>query len=216
MSRDTASGGASLRLVDGGAAGAGLGTPGPPTAPPRDLAGLARRAAEGDERAWHALVARLDGVLRSVVRGYRLAPTDAEDVVQTTWLRAISSLHRLREPGAIGAWLVMTARREALRSLQRGVRELLTDELEPFEAEDETRAEDVVIERERAAALRRAVARLSGRQRELVMHLLATPAPCYEELSERLGMPIGSIGPTRERALARLREDPDLARLLQP
>jgi hypothetical protein len=48
------------------------------------------------------------------------------------------------------------------------------------------------------------------------MRLLATPAPTYEELSEQLGMPIGSIGPTRERALARLREDPDVAGLVQP
>jgi RNA polymerase sigma factor (sigma-70 family) len=184
--------------------------------PPRDLAGLARRAAAGDERAWEALVARLDGVLRSVVRGYRLAPADADDVVQTTWLRALTHLHRLKEPGAIGAWLVVTARREALRSLQRSVRETLTDELEPFDAEDEIRPDEVALERERDAALRRAVSRLSGRQRELVVRLLATPAPTYEELSDRLGMPIGSIGPTRERALARLREDPDLARLMAP
>jgi len=151
-----------------------------------------------------------------VVGGYRLAPADAEDVVQTTWLRALSSLHRLREPGAIAAWLVVTARREALRSLQRGVRESPTDEQEPFDAEDDTRPEDIVVAREREAALRRAVARLSGRQRELVVRLLATPAPSYEELSDQLGIPIGSIGPTRERALARLREDPELAALIEP
>ena len=204
------SGGAEpLRLLEGGGRTVA-------SRPPRELADLARRAAAGDKRAWHALVARLDGVLRSVVRRYRLAPADADDVVQTTWLRALTHLHRLNEPGAIGSWLVVTARREALRSLQRGVRESLTDELEPFDAEDETRPEEVALERERDAALRRAVARLSGRQRELVMHLLTTPAPTYEELAERLGMPIGSIGPTRERALARLREDPDLTELRRP
>jgi RNA polymerase sigma factor (sigma-70 family) len=197
-----------LQLLEGGGDRA--------AASPSDLAGLARRAAAGDERAWEALVARLDGVLRSVLRRYRLAPADVDDVVQTTWLRALGHLHRLDEPGAIGSWLVVTARREALRSLQRGVREALTDELEPFDVEDETRPEQVALERERDAALRRAVARLAGRQRELVMRLLATPAPTYEELSEQLDMPIGSIGPTRERALARLREDPSLAALIEP
>jgi len=210
MTRDPDGSVVALRVVEGGGARNRPGTP------PRDLAGLARRAAEGDERAWQDLVARLDGVLRSVVGGYRLAPADAEDVVQTTWLRALSSLHRLREPGAIAAWLVVTARREALRSLQRGVRESPTDEQEPFDAEDDTRPEDIVVAREREAALRRAVARLSGRQRELVVRLLATPAPSYEELSDQLGIPIGSIGPTRERALARLREDPELAALIEP
>ena len=199
-----------LRLLDGGGDRAAT------SRTPSDLAGLARRAADGDERAWEALVARLDGVLRSVLRRYRLAPADVDDVVQTTWLRALGHLHRLDEPGAIGSWLVVTARREALRSLQRGVREALTDELEPFDAEDETRPEQVALERERDAALRRAVARLAGRQRELVVRLLATPAPTYEELSEQLDMPIGSIGPTRERALARLREDPSLAALMAP
>jgi len=210
MTRDPDGSVVALRVVEGG------GARNRPGNPPRDLAGLARRAAEGDERAWQDLVARLDGVLRSVVGGYRLAPADAEDVVQTTWLRALSSLHRLREPGAIAAWLVVTARREALRSLQRGVRESPTDEQEPFDAEDDTRPEDIVVAREREAALRRAVARLSGRQRELVVRLLATPAPSYEELSDQLGIPIGSIGPTRERALARLREDPELAALIEP
>jgi RNA polymerase sigma factor (sigma-70 family) len=199
-----------LRLLEGGGDRAAA------SLIPRDLAGLARRAAAGDERAWQALVERLDGVLRSVVRRYRLPAADADDVVQTTWLRALTHLHRLNEPGAIGSWLVVTAQREALRSLQRGVRETVTDELEPFDTEDETRPDEVALERERDAALRRAVARLSGRQRELVMRLLATPAPTYEELSEQLGMPIGSIGPTRERALARLREDPDVAGLVQP
>jgi RNA polymerase sigma factor (sigma-70 family) len=210
MTRDPDGSVVALRVVEGG------GARNRPGKPPRDLAALARRAAEGDERAWQDLVARLDGVLRSVVAGYRLAPADAEDVVQTTWLRALSSLHRLREPGAIAAWLVVTARREALRSLQRGVRESLTDEQEPFDAEDDSRPEDIVVAREREAALRRAVARLSGRQRELVVRLLATPAPSYEELSDQLGIPIGSIGPTRERALARLRKDPELAALMEP
>ena len=70
----------------------------------------------------------------------------------------------------------------------------------------------LAIERERRAALHGAVERLSGRQRVLLTSMLASPAPTYEQLSTRLEMPVGSIGPTRDRALARLRDDPDLAR----
>ena len=68
------------------------------------------------------------------------------------------------------------------------------------------------IARERRAALHSAVERLSGRQRVLLTSMLSTPAPTYEQLSTRLEMPVGSIGPTRDRALARLRDDADLAR----
>jgi len=100
---------------------------------------IARAAAAGDEEAWRALVARFDHMLRAIVRGYRLAPADADDVVQTTWIRAYRNLDRLNEPAAVGAWLAITARREALRTLQRGVRELPAEEPQPLdEAAGET------------------------------------------------------------------------------
>src|SRR3954453_15190078 len=91
------------------------------TAPPP--APLARGAAPGCEDPWRDLVRRFDPMLRGIVRGYRLDAADAEDVVQTTWIRAYRNLDRLNEPAAIGGWLPLAARREALRTLQRGVRE---------------------------------------------------------------------------------------------
>ena len=92
------------------------------------VAELAQDAAAGDEAAWRDLVGRFDPMLRGIVKGYRLDLADAEDVVQTTWIRAYRNLDRLNEPAAIGGWLAVTARREALRTLQRGVREFPTDE----------------------------------------------------------------------------------------
>jgi DNA-directed RNA polymerase specialized sigma24 family protein len=92
------------------------------------------------------------------------------------------------------------------------VREVLTDDTSEIDDPDPASPDTLVIERERHTALHGAVERLSGRQRVLLSSMLATPAPTYEQLSTRLAMPIGSIGPTRDRALARLRDDPDLAR----
>jgi RNA polymerase sigma factor (sigma-70 family) len=177
-----------------------------------ELSCLARGAAAGDESAWNELVRRLDGVLRGVARRYRLASADVDDVVQTTWLRAVDHVGRRPDPRGIGGWLVVTTRREAMRTLQRGVREVLTDDTTGIDDPDPTSPDVLAIERERGAALQGAVERLPGRQRVLLTSMLATPAPTYEQLSTHLDMPVGSIGPTRDRALARLRADPGLAR----
>jgi RNA polymerase sigma factor (sigma-70 family) len=177
-----------------------------------DLSPIACRAAEGDGRAWDELVRHMDGVLRRVARRYRLGPADVDDVVQTTWLRAIEHVGRLNEPAAIAGWLVVTTRREAMRTLQRGVREILVDDTGAFDHVDPASPDVVAIQRERRKALRGAVRRLSGRQRRLVTSMLASPAPSYERLSSLLDMPVGSIGPTRERALAQLRQDAELGR----
>jgi len=171
------------------------------------VAGVAKSAARGDERAWRELVARFDPMLRRIVRGYRLDDADIEDVVQTTWIRAFRSLDRLNEPAAIGGWLAITARRESLRALQRGVREFPVEEPLHAEAPAAHTPENVVLERERRTAIRDAVRRLPGRQRDLLATILHRPCASYDEISQALNMPVGSIGPTRERAIGRLRSD---------
>ena len=174
------------------------------------LAHLTREAAAGGEDAWRTLVALLDPMLHSIARGYRLSDADADDVVQITWGRALLHLDRLDDPGAVAGWLAVTARREAMRTLQRGVRELPA--AEPPEPRTSAPApEAMTIERERGLELRAAIGRLSGRQRDLLTLLISRPELSYEEVSRELGMPVGSIGPTRERAFARLRSDTALA-----
>jgi RNA polymerase sigma factor (sigma-70 family) len=174
------------------------------------VAGLARAAVAGDQRAWDALVRRLDPLVRGVIRAYRLGAADAEDVVQTTWLHACRNLPNLREPAAFPKWLIVTARREALRALERGGREVLLEEPRPVRDESPDTVEREVIEREQQDAVHAAVARLPQRQRSLLGAILRRPGVSYDELSEELGMPMGSIGPTRERALRRLRDDSTL------
>jgi RNA polymerase sigma factor (sigma-70 family) len=168
---------------------------------------LASAAAAGDERAWAALVQRLDPLVRGVVRVYRLGAADAEDVVQTTWLHAFRHLPNLREPAAFPKWLTVTARREALRAIYRSGREVLLEEPQPVREEAPVTIEEQVIEREQQDAIHAAVARLPERQRSLLGTILRKPGVSYDELSDLLGMPMGSIGPTRERALRRLRDD---------
>ena len=174
------------------------------------LAHLTREAAAGGEDAWRTLVALLDPMLHSIARGYRLSEADADDVVQITWGRALLHLDRLDDPGAVAGWLAVTARREAMRTLQRGVRELPAAE-PPEPPCTEPAPDQETIERERCAELRAAIARLSGRQRELLTMLVNCPELSYEEVSQSIGMPVGSIGPTRERAFERLRSDTALA-----
>jgi RNA polymerase sigma factor (sigma-70 family) len=185
-----------------------------PAATALAVAGLAEDAAAGDEGAWRDLVARFDPMLRGIVRGYRLDSADVDDVVQTTWIRAYRSLDRLNEPAAIGGWLAITARRESLRMLQRGVREVPVEEPLWAEETDGSTPETVALERERRTALRAAVGRLPGRQQLLLATMLRRPCASYDEISAELDMPVGSIGPTRERALERLRSDGALSSVL--
>jgi len=113
----------------------------------------------------------------------------------------------LKSPQSIGAYLVVTVRREALRVLQRGVHEVVSDELPEYADPLTGPPEKELIDEEQRVALHAAVERLDGRKQRLLHALLHTPDASYVDLAERLRMPIGSIGPTRERALDRLRYD---------
>jgi RNA polymerase sigma factor (sigma-70 family) len=177
------------------------------------LAPVVTSAVAGDEDAWRDLFMRFDPVLRANARGFRLAPADIDDVVQATWARAFAAIHRLAEPEAVGGWLVVTVRRESLRLLQRGTPEILTD-APPEPAEDGAGPEAIVVATERRDALRAAVRRLPAQQRRLIGAFLATPGSSYDDLSSILGVPVGSIGPTRNRGLDRLRDDALLAQVV--
>jgi RNA polymerase sigma factor (sigma-70 family) len=165
-----------------------------------------RRAAGGDPRAWDALVRRHSGLLWATARSCGLAPEDAAEVVQTAWLRLVEHLHRIRDPERLGAWLATTVRREAIRIRRAGEREVLVGEPErpwgdlPVEPPDAALLED-----ERRAAVRRALDRLPPRCGKLLRVLAADPTPSYADAAAALGIPIGSIGPTRGRCLECLR-----------
>jgi RNA polymerase sigma factor (sigma-70 family) len=187
-----------------------------PRLPPRRLAAeravgeLVEAARRGDDRAWTCLVDRFDGTVRAVARSYRLQPADVEDVVQVTWARLHEQIDRLREPAAVAGWLVTTARREAMRTLQICTREHLTDDPQAHDPAGPDGLDSDLLTAERRAALAEAVGALPHRQRRLMLVLLTNPALDYEQISALLSIPIGSIGPTRSRSLSRLSRHPRL------
>jgi RNA polymerase sigma factor (sigma-70 family) len=170
---------------------------------------LVRRAADGDQVAWDALVERYTNLVWSVARSYRLSSSDAADVVQTTWLRLVENLGSVQDPERLPGWLATTARRECLRVLKRGGRELVgvVDDT-AFDVVDELAPalDSALLQDERDAALWTCFAQLSERCQRLLRVLMAAEPPAYAQVSEAMGMPIGSIGPTRMRCLDRLRE----------
>ena len=178
-----------------------------------ELAALVHAAAAGDSVAMDHLVTRFDRVLRGVTRGFRLNQWDADDVIQATWLQFMKCGRQLREPAAIAGWLATTARRESLHLLQRHVREHLTDDPERDAPCDRAEPDRELLEAERRELLRGALAELPDRPRDLMRVLVARPDLSYEEVGRMLAMPIGSIGPTRARALDRLARSRELQAL---
>jgi RNA polymerase sigma factor (sigma-70 family) len=171
---------------------------------------LVHAAARADQRAWDELVKEFSPVLRRVIGAFRLGAHQVDDVVQATWLRLVLSIHTIEDPAAVPGWLVTTARREAIRSLHASSRDLIVEEVHAAEPAATASTEDDAVLGERRAALRAAMSRLPGRQRELAASLLDERP--YNELAHELRMPVGSIGPVRARLMARLRRDPVLVR----
>jgi RNA polymerase sigma factor (sigma-70 family) len=170
---------------------------------------LLRDPSRGDEMVWRALVDRYSTAIAAVTRAHRLDAADAWDVQQTTWLRLIEHGARIREPTRLGAWLVTTARNECLRILRHARRQIpVGDELADlahWQQSPTSSIEDDILAAERKAAVEEAMATLPVNHRLLIGLLMADPPLSYEEVSALLRIPVGSIGPTRGRCLAKLR-----------
>lgn len=171
------------------------------------IARLVPAAQAGDPRAVAELVAAFDRQLRAVAASFRLQPADVDDVLQITWMRLLERIHQLQEPAAIGGWLATTVRRECLRMLQRPVMEELTAEHPSAALEGGERPDDAALRAEQRATLRHAMRGLPDRHRRLMVLLAAEPDLEYRRIGAALDMPIGSIGPIRQRCLDRLRRD---------
>ena len=164
------------------------------------------RWSAGDAVALDELVRVMTPVLWHVVRAYRLAPEVAEDVVQTTWLSLVKARASIHEPAAVGGWLTTTARREAwkvAKATGRGI-PVEDDEL-ARRLPDEGSAEAEAVRRDGESQLWEAVDRLSERCRALLRIVAFEHRPDYTKIAADLGMPVGSIGPTRGRCLQKLR-----------
>jgi len=186
-------------------------------APPAPVADLLSRARGGDQQAWDRLVERYAPLIWSVCRRHRLAGDDAEDVGQSVWLLLLGRLDTIREPAALPGWLVTTTRRECLRVV-RAARQPGADwlplDLDVIPDEQSAPADQELLRAERHAALRAALADQPPASQALIALLAVDPPLPYTEISARLGLPLGSIGPLRSRCLDRLRRHPALAALI--
>jgi RNA polymerase sigma factor (sigma-70 family) len=183
-----------------------------------DDGALIREAARGSNSAWEELVGRKEALVRAVARGFGLGPADVADVTQTIWLRVLSHIQRLDQVASINGWLVLTARREAMRVSMSRSRCAATGDAS-FDADggcphdDGRLPERSALNGERREAVRKAVGDLPEHQRRIVELFLSDPELRYDQVAAMAGVPVGSLGPTRRRALARLSRDADLLAL---
>jgi RNA polymerase sigma factor (sigma-70 family) len=161
-------------------------------------------AVNGDGEAWQELVQHYQRYLRWIAYSFRLSDAQAEDAAQATWLKLVQHIGTLREPHSVGGWLSVTMRRQCIRVASRQRREELRGDWSAHDLPSDDGVEARVLMAERDATLWHAVDQLPARQRQLIRCLFATPTPTYLEVSQRLSMPVGSIGPVRERALRAL------------
>lgn len=178
-----------------------------------EVAGLVRAAASGERAAWDRIVQRYVALLWAIALRHGLNESDAADVVQTTWLRLLEHIDDVRDPARVASWLATTAQREALRLVALRRRLVLNDDQAAFDGPDLLLppVDEALIVREQAAAALRALDSLPPLWRSLVELLSQDPPPSYEKIGADLGLPIGSIGPTRGRCVRRLRAAVDLA-----
>jgi RNA polymerase sigma factor (sigma-70 family) len=195
-----------------------LAPPDPANSPADSLVrNLVARARTGDKQAWDALVERYAPLIWSICRRHRLDRADADDVSQSVWLRLVDQLDRVREPAAIPGWIVTTTRRECVRVLSAAQGPHATVYALDVESIPDQRAgmaEQELLAAERHAALREAFSQLPSGGQQLLALLIADPPVPYANISAQLGIPVGSIGPTRRRYLEKMRRYPAIAALM--
>ena len=182
----------------------------------KSVADLVEGARNNEQPAWDALIERYAPLVWSICRRNRLDHAEASDLSQDVWLRLVEQLDRIRDPAALPGWLATTTQRECYRFVRAARRahavECVTD---AEEIPDPT----VIVEQELLAdelhtALHEAFSELPPRDRELLALLIQDPPLSYAEISARLGIPVGTIGPTRRRCLDKLRRHPATAALI--
>lgn len=172
-----------------------------------DVTMLVQRAARGDMVAWQRLVNQYNRLIWAMTRDFRLVESDAADVVQATWLRLLEHIDRIDHPDRVGSWLAVTARRECLRTVAARKKIVLVHDDDDLSGglPGEPEIDERLLADERAQDVRDALARLPEQWQRLLNMLMADPPASYAEISDQLGLPVGSIGPTRGRCLAKLR-----------
>lgn len=160
--------------------------------------------AAGDDAAWQTTVRRYEALLRSAARVVLRSDADVDEAVQRTWVLLLRNAGRIHDPQCLPGWLSTTARREALAILRAQQRAVPSEDVEDHVAPDDRDMATALMEEELRRALDQAVETLPETQRRIVRALLREPES-YDSLSRELGIPRGSLGPLRGRAVKALR-----------
>ncbi len=174
-----------------------------PMGPEPSTGELLAGALAGDADAWARIVDEHARLLWWVARSHRLDDATAADVVQTVWLQLLRFGHRISDPDRLPAWLATVARREALRRVS-GAGPANAEWVERADPTEST-PEDRVVDEEVVAVVLAAFAELSPADQRLLRLVCDVPPRSYDEIAALLGRTVGYIGPSRQRALARLR-----------
>lgn len=180
---------------------------------PPDFVELVKLARNGDAVAWETMVAGLQGLVWWAIADFGLSLEDRQDVFAATFHRLVERLDTIREPTKLPGWMATTARNEALTTLRARSRVEVRDELGEGAADPEL-PERSLLDQELRTALHAALQKVPPRCQQLLRLLTADPPLSYEEIGELLAMSHGSIGPTRQRCLERLRQTPELRAFL--
>jgi RNA polymerase sigma factor (sigma-70 family) len=165
-----------------------------------------RRYRGGEAQGLDEMVRALTPVLWHVVRAHGLDSERAQDVVQTTWLTFVRRQSSISEPQAVAAWLTTTARREAWRVARSTTRVTsVEDDVLESELPTEASAESDALQEDQSRRLWACVQQLSERCQRLLRIVAFDDRPDYRGIAEEMQMPVGSIGPTRGRCLAKLK-----------
>lgn len=171
---------------------------------------LLAAASEGDHDAWAAIVDRFERLLWSVARSFHYDDATTADVVQTVWLRLAEHCRRIREPDRLASWLATTCRNECVSAARRRHREVadprVADLVESQERGQLASLDERPIDNETYSEMLRGFAGLPESCQQLLRLLCADPPLDYRTVSDLIGRPIGSIGPSRQRCLAKLRD----------
>jgi RNA polymerase sigma factor (sigma-70 family) len=183
----------------------------------RTVQELVADAIAGSQSAWNGIVDRYASLVWSICSSFRLSEADAADVSQAVWLRTVENLHALRVPAALPGWLATTTRNEALKVISTAKRSpsLVSTVIESRADLDSPVLDAALVAAEERAALREAFTQLPEHCQQLLSLLMSDDRPPYAEISARLEMPVGSIGPNRMRCLDKLRRCPALVRWMR-
>jgi RNA polymerase sigma factor (sigma-70 family) len=189
-----------------------------------ELLGAAKK---GDETAWQEIIARYQSLINAISRRYRLAPYDAHDVSQYVWMQLVDHIYKLRDPRALPGWIAVTTTHRCYEILRAQKRSVTVDPLaigsfglmdtaaKRMNGDGRADVDEDLLRAEQRSAVQQGLDELTEGQQQLLLLLVADPPVPYREISRRMNLPTGSIGPTRARLLKKLRRTMAVRRLVE-